>query len=367
MNTEELLSEVLRQGEDCQRFYRIKNASGKVWILPERDLHTALQLYQPSGRKGRLLKRWLPVLHKVPMLRKCLHIEVQNLELEPELREMLCRLWGVERVEYAVFCGTPCVHQKLTLQLSSEGKILGYCKLSDNDEVTDLFDRESRLLRDLRGEGIESVPRVLYEGEWRSGIHALVQTTTKTTNSRVVHEWSANHEEFLRILYEKTKRSMNFEETDYCHTLEDMKSHLGWLHSDEARSVVSGAIDKVLSTHRGQRVEYGAYHADFTPWNTFVEQGQLFVFDWEYAQRSYPAMMDACHFLTQTAMFVKHWTADDIKSYVASAQGGWADKDLYELYLLDIISRFALREKGNIEGEVAYSMTVWTDMLKSLR
>lgn len=36
-------------------------------------------------------------------------------------------------------------------------------------------------------------------------------------------------------------------------------------------------------------VEYGVYHADFTPWNMSVEEGQLFVFDWEYASLTYPA------------------------------------------------------------------------------
>ena len=206
----------------------------------------------------------------------------------------------------------------------------------------------------------------MYVGEWRNGVYMLVQTTRKTDRSQVIHDWGHLHDGFLRDMAVKTKQRLVFEETDYYKILNELSMHLDWLPSDEGRELVRGVLEKVRNKNKHKMVEYGAYHADFTPWNTFVEQGELFVFDWEYAQMTYPPMLDRYHFFTQTAIFEKHWHSDEIMAYVKSAEGDWIDETEYQLYLLDIISRFTLRERGHFSGDVAHSINVWTETLKRL-
>ena len=41
-------------------------------------------------------------------------------------------------------------------------------------------------------------------------------------------------------------------------------------------------------------------HGDFTPWNTFLQGGRLYVFDWEYAAENGPVGQDLAHFLLST-------------------------------------------------------------------
>ena len=364
MSVSNLLTEVLSEGGEA--FYRIENNDGKVWLMPVGRLRTAMHLYQPSGRNGKLLKRWLPVLHRLPLMKRKLHIKTIRCCLAEDLYDKLCKLFMTERVEFALFCGTPCVHQKLTIQISKGQKILGYCKVSDRSEIVSMFDRERELLTQLERHGIDLVPRVLFAGEWRSGIHLLVQTTAKSSRSRVIHEWGRLHEEFLDDLFKKTKRVMPFEETDYCRTLSELREHLDWLPSDESKAIVGSAINKVFMGHKGRMVEYGVYHADFTPWNMFVDRGRLFVFDWEYAMKTYPPMLDRYHFFMQTAIFEKHWQAEEIKVYIHSGDGSWIDSATYRLYLLDIIARFTMRERGNICGDVAFTMNIWIELLKGL-
>ena len=125
MNLFGLLTEVLSIWEDSPSFYRIENNDGKVWLMPVSKLRTAMNLYQPSGYKGKLLKRWFPVVHRLPLLKQNLHIETTRCSLADDLYEKLCQLFHTDRLEFAVFCGTPCVHQKLTIQLSIGSKILG--------------------------------------------------------------------------------------------------------------------------------------------------------------------------------------------------------------------------------------------------
>jgi thiamine kinase-like enzyme len=41
-------------------------------------------------------------------------------------------------------------------------------------------------------------------------------------------------------------------------------------------------------------------HGDFTPWNTFLQDGRLYVFDWEYANLAWPVGFDLAHFILAT-------------------------------------------------------------------
>lgn len=64
--------------------------------------------------------------------------------------------------------------------------------------------------------------------------------------------------------------------------------HTDWLPEEVDKAMVMNAVEDTVKHWEGKRVGFCAYHADFTPWNMYVEQDELFVFDWEYAQMTYP-------------------------------------------------------------------------------
>lgn len=365
MQTEFFLNHILTK-KNGNRFYRFSNADGKTWLMPARNMQVAMNLYQPSGRNGKLVKRLFPWLHRVPLVRRVIHAERLQCGLKKELIQLLERLFQVKELEFAIFCGTPCVHQKITIQLSKGKRILGYCKLTDNEEVAHLFRGEAKVLEQLNKQGVKGIPQCLYCGETDKGIWAFVQSTVKTQRSQVPHEWSRLQEEFLEELQKKTSQKIKFEESDYCQTLQDLQQHINWLPQKTHQSIVETAINKVMGTYSGKTVNFCAYHADFTPWNMFVESGKLFVFDWEYARLTYPPLLDRYHFFTQTAIFEKHWQGKEIVVFLQSPHADWIDRETYKLYLLDIIARFTLREKGKVEGDVARSMSVWIEILNTL-
>lgn len=349
---------------DGDRFYRFGNADGKYWIVPAHYMRTALNLYQPSGTKGKLVKALLPRLHWLPPVRKVIHARTLNCRLCSELRSLLCKVFGIADIEFAVFEGTPSVHQKITMQLSHGNCILGYCKLSDSDGIKALFEREASILECLAGKGVTDIPKALYCGTLECGTHIFVQSTVKTGASKVVHEWGLLQERFLSLMQEKTKVVLPFEKSEYYRTLTALQEHLEWLPADIDRMAVASATARVLSRFRDRKVEFCAYHGDFTPWNMFVEKGELFVFDFEYAALSYPAGLDRYHFFTQTAVFEKHWNADDILAYANSDEGKWIDRKLYAMYLLDVISHFTMREGGKVTGDAATPFMLWGKLLE---
>lgn len=342
-------------------FYKIVNADGKCWLLPVRNVRMGLALYQPSGWKGRLLKRWFPYVHWSKLVRKVLKIEVVEHELEADLRSVICSAFGVGGFEYSVFEGTPSVHRKTTIQVWNEERILGYVKLTESEEVGRLFEREASFLNEMRNEelGIRNVPMVKVV---RCGaLFVLLQTTRKTLRSKVVHEWGALQENFLKRLYDATAREIVWEESDLAQALRDLREHVDWLLDGVAGDVVARRIDAVMERMVGKRVRYGAYHGDFTPWNMFVEGGELFVFDWEYAGRRYPMGLDRYHFWMQTAVFEKHWGVAELTRYMGSEEGAWIDREMLEMYLLDVMSKYVMREGGQVKELGLFG--VWCGMM----
>lgn len=330
-------------------------------------MQVAMNLYQPSGVKGKLLKRFFPYLHNIGLVRSVIKAERTVGKLQKDLHNLLCDIFNTSDLEFSVFCGTPCVHQKITIQLSKGNRILGYCKVTDHEEIAQMFHGEAEVLQRLEKQGMKGIPQCLYCGEINEGIYLFVQSTTKTQKSKVPHEWGALHEAFLEELQGRTLQKVLFEESDYYQTLRALQAHLRWLPQFINRKAIEKAIDKIKVSLCGKQVEFSAHHADFTPWNMFVEKRKLFVFDWEYTRLTYPSQLDRYHFFTQTSIFERYWSAADIIGYMESKKGSWIDREKYSLYLIDVIARFTIREKGNVNGDIAKSFFLWMDLLEYLQ
>ena len=362
-------------------------------------------------------------MHWSKVVRRKLNIEVVEHVMDEELKRVIGSAFGVSGFEYSVFEGTPSVHQKTTIQVWNEERILGYVKVTRSEEVGRLFEREASFLkyvnsqqstvnsqqstvnrrssgfdlslteeksrrdditqtgvRKLRvsecneiyfgcqagaiwtestpGRGITPIinPEEVTESlplavalRLESGSWILIQSTRKTLRSKVVHEWGALQENFLKRLYEATAKEIAWEESDVAQALRDLREHVDWLPVGVDGDVVARRIDAVMDRMVGKRVMYGAYHGDFTPWNMFVEGGELFVFDWEYAGWTYPMGLDRYHFWMQTALFEKHWGVEELKRYMGSNEGKWIDGEMLEMYVLDVMSKYVMREGERVK------------------
>ena len=349
-----------------EKFYRFGNADGKYWIMPVRGMRTAMNLYQPSGIKGKMLKALLPLLHRLPPVRKAIHATTLHCSLGKELHTLLCNVFDTEHIEFSIFEGTPSVHRKITMQLTCGKRILGYCKLSENNDIKELFVKEGEMLKWMERKGVIDVPKTLYCGTLKCGVHIFVQSTAKTASSTIIHKWGKLHEEFLTRLHDRTKQKVLFENSDYYKTLLALEKHIEWLPDNVDKKLIIDSVAKIRQEYCGHEVEFSACHGDFTPWNMFIEKNRLFVFDFEYTAKSYPPGLDHYHFFTQTAVFEKKWGVDEITAFMASKEGAWIDKGVYRLYLIEIISRFTTREGGKVTGKAATLFALWGKLLKKL-
>ncbi len=358
MRMERLLSD----GEATMLHF--SNAEGKEWMVPQEGIRTGLLLYQPSGWKGHLLKKMLPLVGRWRWGRRLLRTTMTGKELEKDIEEAIAKAFGINDFCYSIFFGTPCADQKVTIQVFRGNHVLGYCKVSDSEKVGRKFQQEMQLLGELNEKGMHNIPIGKACGQTADGMYYFAQSTTKSLHSTYPHEWGGKQEDFIRELHLRTQISMPYEDTDFCHSIEILKQRIGWL-SKKQQQIVQKAISEIEQHYKGKTVEWSAYHGDFTPWNTFVDDGQLFVFDWEYAQRSCPPLLDKYHWFTQTWIFEKHYGAEKI---LEEYHKKLANSNIfsYLCYLIVTIATYVGREEKPENVKNIILLDTWTGLIKQI-
>lgn len=322
------------------QYWELQNSDGKHWIIPTKNVSTALGIYQPSYWKGKLLKRILPLFGGIKSIFS--PFPLVELPLDSILVKCLEDVFPNHRLEFSLFLGTPSVHKKTVIQIFEDNKILGYAKVSEKECIKQLFDHEETILQELNEKGIKNIPKCLYNQKIDDNRTLFVMTTEKNRNSVIEHSWTECHEAFQEELRQKTQRSVLFEDSDFAHLLKELSLRTGDMPYETA-NVISKAIKSTITKYQGKLCDMSVMHGDFTPWNMFRQNDHLYVFDWEYAQRTCPIGLDKCHFLIQSYIFEKHWNTKQILEHLIK-KSNLTNTETLRMYLLAVISIYVCRE-----------------------
>lgn len=347
----------------------VKNKDGKIWILPIHNLKTALALYEPSSAKGHFLQKGLPyVKYLAPFLGK-FGIKRDNYVVSSAFKEKLQNVFPKKNMEYAFFLGTPGSHQKMTVQIFSGNEIIGYCKVSSNPEIVNIFKKEKEVLDYLMEKEIGNIPKCLFCGKYDEENYIFVQSTCKKRKSPTYHCIQEQHIIFLNNLRRHTEIQCDFLETDYYRTLCSFEKNLvnfpNEINSYKIKCIIN-EIQNYLKTVR----TYSFYHGDFTPWNTFLIHDDIYAFDFEYAKTTYPPMIDVFHFFTQIHIYETKETVDAIfeEFKCLFIEGRYRDLFpfptlFYMMYLIDIIELYLERDKDTISEETRKNQIIRYELL----
>lgn len=292
------------------------NAEGKKWIIPQKNLFMGLQLYQPSSFKGRLVKLFLPYLSTIPFCLFFFKAKQISLNLSDQIINTIKEIFNIDSFQFSVFEGTPSFNLKPTIQIFVENNILGYCKVSDRIHIFNLFKKESDTLKYLNDLGVKNIPNPMYCKKIDEKNYLFVQSTIKTKYSKTSNEWTNLHEDFLIDLNKKSLVKKSFESSDFNITLSRLKDDLNKIPIND-QIVLQEAIQIVYKYFENTK-EFCAFHGDFTPWNMFIEDNVLFVFDFEYSQLSFPLYLDFFHYSLQVAIIVKSLTDEQAYRFVVN-------------------------------------------------
>lgn len=357
------------------RYISIKNSDGKEWIFALDNLQIGLNIYQASSTKGILLKKYLPILIKVPglnsILIKSLGMTYSSLDVPNSVIYKIKEVFNVTDPSFAYFAGTPSKHKKGVIQVSFNDKLLGYVKITGKKAVADLFYSEQLFLTWLNECGINNIPTCLFCGKIE-GLYIFAQNTIKTGKSCVLHSINDTQIDFLKKMNKCTKIKCTFEESDYYKSLNQLKKNQ-WLISHygvQCRYLNRGF--NIIEEKLKNQSEYSAYHGDFTPWNSFVEEGELYVFDFEYAKRTYPPFIDIFHFFTQSCIFEQKLDAIGIFNKFLSEKKRVFDRlfDQPEIsyleYIYSIIAFYFDRDGDSLKADDIRNLQYWIKLIDLL-
>jgi hypothetical protein len=271
-------------------------SSARWWLVPLQNGRVAasgLALFQPLLASARLQKCAALVLSLLGLGRfwaqECVYISG-----EPKFGRLFP---GAPSHCYSWFTGTDSPHRKVAVQIMDiNGGVLGFGKLTRSPAVGALLLREAAVLQRVRALGLKSayVPSTLYVGPHEKGI-LLVTDTRKTMLTRSTTRFTATHRCFLHEMAVATAagpRLLGAIADAFASRIANVRTRLS---GDWARRLDAGVV--LLRKQAHLRVPVALSHGDFTPWNTFVSRGRLYVFDWEYAEEDTPVSNDLIHFV----------------------------------------------------------------------
>ena len=204
-----------------------------------------------------------------------------------------------DRVAFVPY-GTPGPHRKLTAQVTRGDHVIAYVKVAQSPMVAALLRHEADTLRslDLRADGQLTAPRVIAETD-DHGYHLLVLSAPDC---------------------KARPRSLDVERLDIALIEALTPTEPAMVSLDTAWREIGGSNtcnDAVIRDARAaadallgaKGVRIGRSHGDFAPWNTLqLEDGRLYVFDWEYASDSAPLLYDLFHRIFMPAWLVRRLT-----------------------------------------------------------
>ena len=267
----------------------------RFWLLPLDNARVAtagLEMLQPVNHTAKAAKFVASAMAKLGFYRFLGKRQFRFLIL-PDFSHA----FGLQSTHVAYFTGTDGPHRKTSMQVMDiNGVILGYVKLSRKNYIRPYLRNEAEMLERVRALDIESadIPRVLalYDN---IDFTLLVTDSCKSADVNSPLQLKALHLKWLEDLRKSTIQ------VGAGPLLEDLASRLSIIKSvvdDTWVCRITRALS-VLHPDEG-KIPLCLVHGDFTPWNSFVKNDRLYVFDWEYSNLAWPVGFDLVHFLLAT-------------------------------------------------------------------
>ena len=209
---------------------------------------------------------------------------------------LLAPLFPHSRLRYAVYCGTPSVFEKYTIQcIDGTGRAVAYVKLSRGPEAPAAILNEARVLETLARlpEFVDSIPSVLKVTEaWGSSISIL--GAPAGPSRRVPSFPPQSVARFAQALFDSDTHHETWVRSPVRRTILEACASLERSGEGRAAELLHRAVAVLDADFGKSLIPHGRAHGDFVPWNVRLAPGP-YVFDWEWSRASLP-FYDLLHF-----------------------------------------------------------------------
>ncbi len=326
-------------------------SNARWWLVPLNNRHVAtsgLALFQPILPSARIIKGFASILNSVGLSSLWARNKVY-ISCPPVFSD----LFDVESLSYSFFTGTESPHRKTAIQImDNTGEIKGFAKLSKQKAVKQLIKYEGDFLEYAHSLHMKSahIPYNLLNDEINEAA-ILVTDTQKTKYSQSPVAFTKHHETFLSELASKNKNGEQLHNSEFLRKITQQAEQFAHRLPYEWNKRLALAIRRIRQVAPQMKGDLITCHGDFTPWNTFMVGGKLYVFDWEYAKLGCCPGYDLIHFHLSLPTTRRQSEADTIRQIRKLIQQRQIAKDdaeaaiLFLCYLCDHTLQYVSRER----------------------
>ena len=360
----------------------INNPDGSIrWFFPKTNQRPVfLDLYNGSGWKSTLFvtaSKFLSKLKNISIL-----CNGQFSIYHKNNHFIGSSFPAVTYDDLAVFTGTIGENRKAIISLSQKGQGTQFIKIPLTRAASDLVKNEFNQLSSLTKFTYQTtiIPEVQQKGSQIMVSNISPKIKNKNQN------WSEVHWDSLEELYQNSHKLKPLNTTPFWQTILDGIDFLdkpftinNGLPKEKIHSLKTKIKDIFNNIDPTSLLPLGIGHGDFTPWNMYVGENQLHVYDWEMSQPDFPLFFDFFHYFFQKGILVnkddyaaisnqiqeqlKSKKAEQISSTYSINQA----KHL-ELYLLYILCYYLPKyiSQPKLHDQVHWLTSTWLQALQSI-
>lgn len=367
---------ILEEGDD--EFFVISDPKGYPrWAIPvEFDYPRFISLYNSQTIKARIYKLLVRLCYNFG-LKSYLFLNKINGTLKDEFKKILLKTGSSE---FSIFYGTPGLDRKIIIEMGNKKDIVAFCKVATTRSSLSLIANENKTLINLSSHDYKllRVPKVIDTSK--------ISITISNIKPSIYYECknlTKLHILAVDELYGKNEMSLKPLLTISSVVTFLRLSNDSVILDEKNRGVFSKLRNELdISLELLGRVDVlcGLSHGDFTPWNMFMSEECLNVYDWEMSSEKAPLLYDIFHFFLQTEIMVHNSSIETIQEnlgvlfrseHITFFESKYnIDASLYfYAYLVSISSYYLIKysQQDKLHTQAVSLLTKWGELMECSR
>ncbi|WP_107038040.1 hypothetical protein [Brumimicrobium mesophilum] len=269
--------------------------------------------------------------------------------------------------DFALFTGTTGPNRKLVLYSKNQFIKVGLSQSSIQALENELFN-----LKSFKSNSAIEIPKS------KKIADGIISLTDIGKNGERTSTFSKEHAIGLNELYSQHPTALNL-----LYQTDIYKKSINQLHKyrlQPEKKEMNNIIDKLIILVKDvapKQFKFNWTHRDFTPWNCFVANNQIKIYDFELAHSALPFGFDAFHFVMQQGILVDRTSWKNLKPKLESAfhqlksvvgNGNEKFEDHLKAYLLiniaDHIDLYSRQEDWH--QQIYWLLNTWNEALNDL-
>ena len=282
------------------------------------SLRNALDLYQPYsgiGQSAKWIASRLPDYIAKIIFSRPSHEAPALVRSALEALDAARSSLNCDIESAAISFGTPGPHQKSTIQLLTSDKNKVYIKFSRSAAVKHLIENEVIVLKYLTTiPEISGLTPMLLHASSNVACSVNCQSSPMGITGHRTKSPAPQDIDFLYSIFYKDSRQITPAELEVTWGMAERLETLSKFdHAKAISELLSTAWSFTRKSFHESKILVGMCHGDYAPWNTLsCDNGQIFVYDWEYGTQNGPAMGDLFHCIFTPQILVHKHDASGI-------------------------------------------------------